>query len=89
MALPLVSYVSYIKSSNQFHLLVISQKKFLKFSSVFSRENSIKISQLSFVRRFNTQVFFYPFFKYWYLREAARMGVKQAPRSIDVFPRAE
>ncbi|CAN6857772.1 unnamed protein product, partial [Brassica oleracea] len=41
MALPLVSSVSYIKSSNQFHLLVISQKYFLKFSLVFSRENSI------------------------------------------------
>ncbi|CAN7024303.1 unnamed protein product [Brassica oleracea var. botrytis] len=26
---------------------------------------------------------------YWYLREAARMGVKQALRSIDAFPRAE
>ncbi|CAN6849303.1 unnamed protein product [Brassica oleracea] len=57
MALPLVSSVSYIKSSNQFHLLVISQKYFLKFSLVFSRENSIKISQLNFVKRFNTQDF--------------------------------
>ncbi|KAH0837305.1 hypothetical protein HID58_092432 [Brassica napus] len=30
-----------------------------------------------------------PLFKYWYLREAARMGVKQALRSINAFPRAE
>ncbi|KAF2571049.1 hypothetical protein F2Q70_00006013 [Brassica cretica] len=51
----------------------------------FSEDRIMSSCVTPLVRKESSPVFF----KYWYLRESARMGVKQALRSIDAFPIAE